>query len=167
MKKIRFISMVMLLAFVLMGAAFAGWSEDILINGSVATGNLDVTFSSATTDDEATTVDPGKDRNVGVTEATIGEGSKSISVTGTNAYPGYAATLTYKVANTGSIPVKITNAEITNVDGEITVVAADPANTVIDPGQEYTGTVTATVTDLAAELDNFSYTVTVKTAQWQ
>lgn len=170
MKKVKFISLVMVLSFVLMGVAFAAWTENITINGTVATGNYDVTFTSAASNDAGVTVDQGKDRNVGVTEATIAADSKSITVTGTNAYPGYNATLTYKVKNTGTIPVKVNAANVVipaASDGKITVTASDPAGVVLDPDGEYTGTVLATVTDAAAESTGYSYTVTVTTAQWQ
>ncbi|MGB9662125.1 MAG: hypothetical protein ACPL5F_08930 [Moorellaceae bacterium] len=167
MKKVRFISLALVLALALMGAAFAAWTETINVNGSVATGNYDVTFSSSSTNDEGTTVDPGLDKNVGQSVATLGADSKSITVTASNAYPGYNAIVTYKIKNTGTIPLKVNNAVITNTNAQITVTnEVDPAGQIIDPGQEFEAQVKHVVNDSAAETSTYTYSVAVNTVQW-
>ncbi|RDV82530.1 hypothetical protein [Ammonifex thiophilus] len=170
MKRAKFLSLVMVIALALMGAAYAAWTETININASVATGTYDVTFSSVSTNDVGDTVDPGADKNVGKTEATISEDAKTITVTAENTYPGYNAEVTYKIKNTGTIPLKVQSIEINIPEsdkGKIEVTnEQDIAGKVLDPGQEAEGKIKHVVTDNAVERASYSYTLKVNTIQW-
>ncbi|WP_027717940.1 hypothetical protein [Desulfovirgula thermocuniculi] len=166
MKKAKFAALLLVLAFALMGAAFAAWTETLNINGSVATGNLDVAFSSATSNDPQGTNDPDQNYDVGVTTATISDDQNTLTITAANTYPGYTATVTYKVKNTGSIPVKLTGVTVNNSHSQITVSATQPNNAIIPVGGEWEGTITHTVNDNAAENATYTYTATVNAVQF-
>ncbi|MDD2422214.1 MAG: hypothetical protein PHC60_08845 [Heliobacteriaceae bacterium] len=170
MKKVKFISVMLVLSFILMGAAYAAWTENIVINGTVATGDYDVTFSAATSNDPGVTVDPGLDKHVGTTDnPEVATDGKSITVTANNAYPDYNATINYTVKNTGTIPLKVTGLDITNYYSNQLTVAEEGATIVgeiIDAGAEISKEIKHTVLDGAAENSTYSYTVTVQTQQW-
>ncbi len=100
-------------------AAYAMWSETLKINIYANTGEVNVKWSSVSTNDEGNTTDPGHDKNVGKCEAEIindtsvsNEPFNKINITITNAYPCYNCTVTATVDNIGSIPVKLLSAKI-------------------------------------------------------
>ncbi|MTV50000.1 hypothetical protein GJ688_13550 [Heliobacillus mobilis] len=172
MKKIKFVGMTLALAFGVMGAGFAAWTEDIKVNAQVTTGTYDVLFSSITSDDDGTKTDPGMDKNVAKTEVTPASDNKSFGVTIDNAYPGYNSKVSYTVKNNGSIPIKITGSVLKNLDAAETaivdVVATDLKDKIVEPGQTIDGTITHTFknTDNNTEKQSIGYDVEVTTVQW-
>ena len=170
MKKIKFYSMTLLLVFALMGGAFAAWSENITVNGTVATGDCDAVFSLVSTNDEGTTIDQDEEKNVGATVANIESGNKNITCTVTNAYPGYNSTTTYTITNDGTVPIKVTGVGIVkNTGSETALTLTDeisPVNQVIDAGGSFVASVKQEVTASAEEISDYGYTLTVETDQW-
>ncbi|MDF9409005.1 MAG: hypothetical protein A4E52_00554 [Pelotomaculum sp. PtaB.Bin013] len=171
MKSVKTMSLVMLLALVLMGAAYAVWAEDITINGNVQTGYLDTVFTAATSNDPGVSVDPGKTLNVGRTEVptVIGaDGVKDIGVDVTNAYPGYNATVNYTIKNNGTIPVKVTEViDKSGNEAELSLASTLTPNTVIAAGATYNASIAHTLTDAAQQEQNYHYKVTITATQAQ
>ncbi|WP_286724922.1 hypothetical protein [Pelotomaculum sp. PtaB.Bin117] len=169
MKNVKLLSLVMVVALVLMGAAYAAWSEDITINGNVQTGYLDTVFTAAASNDTGTTVDPGKTIDAGRTEVptVIGaDGVKDFEVAVTNGYPGYNATVDYTIKNNGTIPVRVTEVvDKAGNDAELSLTSTLAANTVIAPGATYDASVTHAVTDAAQQEQTYHYKVTIIAAQ--
>jgi predicted ribosomally synthesized peptide with SipW-like signal peptide len=109
MKKVKFVALILVLAFGLIGGAYAAWTDQLFVNGTVATGDIDVVFTSAVSNDPGNTGDPGQPegKDVAATEVEIIDGGKALQVTVSNAYPGYVSKVDYCVTNNGSVPVKL------------------------------------------------------------
>ena len=124
MKKIRLISMVLVLAMGMLGVGPA-WADTVVAGETVMTGTDFVGIRNVSTDDPCGSLDPiwtGAEivtseenlascisTNNGETKCLNGETEFYDSVTETinNAYPSYAPTMTMEVANCGSIPVTV------------------------------------------------------------
>lgn len=171
MKKIKFISMVLVLCLALMGAAFAQWTEDITINGTVETAVFDLQFTAASTNDDNEPADPGKALDVAKTEADVITVGKSIDVDVTNAYPGYTATVSYTITNNSTIPVRITptltDASGGTISSDLTVTPSVlPAS--LAAGASHTGTIDISVnSDVTADDQNYSIKYNIKSEQIQ
>lgn len=116
------------------GFAYAHWSKTLYITGIVTTGEINVMFSNAWTNDPAGSDDPGLknaeyttvtvgeysdeyaatgdygyyDKNIAETTAeisTVEEDKDTLTITMSNAYPSYAPEIVFLVENDGSIPV--------------------------------------------------------------
>jgi len=118
----------LLLAFLmLIGIAYAAWSETLLINGTINTGALDWVFTNVghwdppnTLDHNGEQTDQGiitwwADKDVGYTEAEIVD-PHTINVTIHNAYPGYANDISAHIHVNGTIPLIFTKVIINGVE---------------------------------------------------
>jgi len=116
MKKIKFFVAILAVAIIAMGAAYAGWAEDLEIDGTVETGEVDLEWSSsriANSPDEV--------------EASADHTAETVTVTASNLYPvedlnaprSERVQLSATFRNEGTLPVKISDAsfELTS-DGE-------------------------------------------------
>lgn len=113
--------MLLMLALVTVGFAYAHWSQTLYIDGSVATGELDWEFVVASCeDDEIGEKDyncrdgfalPSPifwevDKDVGRTTVAIVD-PHTVTVTLTNVYPSYFTSVSVYAHNTGTIPLII------------------------------------------------------------
>ena len=132
MKKVKFIALILVLTLGLVGGAYASWTDALHVEGTVATGDIDVVFTDAVSNDPGETFDPacpeGDAKHVGATEVFLSDNGKTMTVTIDNAYPGYVSEIEYKVTNNGSVPVKLQSKEFN-------VVSGDPAGLEIDNGK--------------------------------
>jgi predicted ribosomally synthesized peptide with SipW-like signal peptide len=110
MKKVGMIVLALVIALGALGAGYAYWTQDLHINGSVATGNMSVIFTGGS----GTVVEPATSALT-----TVSASGKTATVTVTNAYPGYAFQVILNGTNNGTIPVKLLNATYTPVSGTI------------------------------------------------
>jgi len=127
------VAMAILLATV--GVGYGLWSERLVIDGTVHTGEVDVGFSGPYTYDfvlvngVAQYEPPEKDRFT-TCEAALydfdpnSDGLEGMTITVEGAYPGYYCVVYFDVSNIGSIPIKITrpiadenNAPFLYIDG--------------------------------------------------
>jgi len=175
-KKALGISALTLLVLVL-GAALAMWSETLLVNVEVNTGEVKVKWSEWYCSDEG--ADPqasgfhnreGKDVascDISV-EVRDDEGNPiKLLVTLDNAYPGYSVDIGLIVDNIGSIPVKLYDYKISDYDtSALSVSLSTPYDTQIEPKGSSTYTLHITVLQSAAELSTYTFEVELTFAQW-
>lgn len=157
------------------GFALAMWSETLLVNVTVETGEVDVEFSDWYCSD--TGPDPqalgfyneeGKD----VASCTIevesldDEGDViKLAVTLFNAYPGYTVDVYLIIDNIGSIPVKLFSSSV-EFDEPISAELIIPSDTQIHPGENSTYILRITIPQEAEELSTYAGEVTLVFAQW-
>jgi hypothetical protein len=111
MKKLGLICLVFLVALTIMGAAYAVWTQNLSVTGTVSTGTYIVTVAQ---NDTATAAnDSGPIGLSGTATVTIGPvtgtgTNAGFSVTIANGYPGLIVKVPYKIAQIGSVPAKVT-----------------------------------------------------------
>ena len=182
--KLLVLPAVVMLGLLMSGLAFAHWSEVLWIEGSVATGELDVELLSASSDDPPGSNDPGKDKDVGCTttelQDTDGDGDyDTVLVTITNAYPCYEVYVHFTVHNNGTIPAHFKGfgpqpsfAPINNYwqaslfDGAITVEAWDGYDEQFHPSDRHDYTLWIHVEQEAEESTTYEFTIEVWFDQW-
>jgi hypothetical protein len=132
MKKIGLIAIVVVLALGIIGVGYAAWSQSITVSGTANVGSFGVKFENAASNDAGTANDPSSagawtfsgtgvppytwsgtnlSQNVASTTGVITSVTKTndtLTITLTNAYPGYYGSIAADVLNTGSVPVKMT-----------------------------------------------------------
>jgi len=161
---------VLIIGLAVMAASYAQWTETLNVSGSVATGSLDAGFSACScSDSDGDGVYAGE----GIVSCELkdndGDGDNELAeISITNAYPGYKATCTLTIMNTGSIPLHVKSVNINNPNpDELSVsITDDPTCTILDAGETVTFGVEALVTENAAEESDYSFTVTVDIEQF-
>ncbi|MEM3923328.1 MAG: hypothetical protein QXZ48_03420 [Zestosphaera sp.] len=160
-----------------LGTALAMWSETLMINTTVNTGEVDVKWSEWWCSDEG--ADPqgegysnkeGKDvASCNVEVEVVDEEGDAIKllVTIDNAYPGYAVDVYLYVDNVGTIPVKLYDYMI-NIpeDTPLYVNLLIPEDTQIDPEGSGEYILHIEVLQEAEENSTYGFEVTLVFAQW-
>lgn len=165
MRKRWLITLAVVACMGLAGLALAWWTDALALNGTVQTGEVNVKFTAASTNDEGNSIDPDQDRNVASKEAQIVD-DKTVQFTITNGYPGYKAEGYATILNAGTIPVKVTAVNV-NKPLEVDVAVSGIAvGDVINPGDSVEITTDQTVTQAAEELSKYTYTVSLEFIQW-
>jgi hypothetical protein len=103
MKKIKLLSLTLVFALMLMGVAYAAWTDQLVLEATVATGIMDVNFMQGEEVDPAITASDYVDASVEFDPED--EGNDTLNVIIDNLYPGAVATLTFGVSNDSTIPV--------------------------------------------------------------
>jgi len=154
MKKAIGMFAALMVALAMTGVGFAWWTETLNIEGSVATGELNVDFNNpATSCDEEMTCE------VKVTDTTI-------TVDINNAYPCGSCVVTFDIQNTGTIPAKVMAIDISN-DAELDVELENiVVGNIIGVGGSKTCTLTVHVNENAQELSEYTFTVTIDFGQF-
>lgn len=170
---------VLMLAALLMafGSALAMWSETIRINTYIHTGEVRVAFGGWQVNDNGS--DPqcegydnseGKDvAHIYVTPERYDEQNNTIklNVTIVNAYPGYCAMVAFNVTNIGTIPVKLLNATIINLNTTALYAKLGiPKDTQIHSNENGTYSLIIGVKQAAEETTTYSFEVQLVFAQW-
>ncbi len=162
MKKVGVVFLALLVGLGLAAATYAYWSDSLSISGTVSTGNLDVQFADSSASDNEDAYDVAS-----VTCEILDE--KTAKITVDNAYPGYEATCSFDVENTGTIPAKIKDTSVNNPNTEISVDyswSGLDANNVLAVGGTATLDVVTTVTEDAAEDSTYTYTISIDVGQF-
>jgi len=141
---------------VILGVAFATWTETAHININVATGYIDLDFTSVTN----TACSPYMTCTAGTptNSAPGNDDAPSVDLTLDKAYPGATATYQIEVYNDGTIPVNV----VCSVSGDSQLtVTLSATNFSLDVGHSYTLVVDISVaTSGVAEETSYSATVT-------
>ncbi|MEM4570153.1 MAG: hypothetical protein QXE66_02465 [Desulfurococcaceae archaeon] len=157
------------------GFALAMWSETLLVNVTVETGEVDVKFSDWYCSD--TGPDPqaegyhneeGKDvASCSIEIERVDEEGDVIKllVKLDNAYPGYTVDVYLIIDNIGTIPVKLYSSSV-EFDEPIHADLIVPENTQIHPGENSTYILRITITQEAEELTTYEGFVELVFAQW-
>lgn len=114
MKKSVFVVFVLVASIMLMGAGYAYWTDQIVINNNVTTGNLEVKIDKPTADEMRYFSDPSyayAAEYVQIQAAPTPD-NKAFDVKIDNLYPGADATYVYTIKNTGTIPAVIDNINV-------------------------------------------------------
>jgi hypothetical protein len=155
--------MTLVIALASLGTSYACWSQDLTIKGAIDTGEVDVAFGKAVSNDPRGETDPGYDKDVATTEVT-GAFSDKLTVSITNAYPCYTSSVEFTVRNKGTIPVKIKSINIDSPEE----ISADV--TTLKVGKEIRkwrkGVLHIHVNKDAGENENYVFNVTITAEQW-
>lgn len=161
----RLLALCLIAAFALTGVAYAWWTDTLVINGAVATGDIDPIFTAAVAEDAGNAVDPDTTMNVGKTTATIESGAKTLTITVENAYPGYNSDVDYTIKNQGTVPVKL-RAITPTVDSDLTLANNAAVGVIIGAGDSKTFKLNHTVGSNAAEKTSYTYKVQLDFGQF-
>jgi predicted ribosomally synthesized peptide with SipW-like signal peptide len=108
--------MVLVIMLALLGVGYALWSDTLVIEGTVNTGEVDMAFSPCATNDSGTANDPGYTKHVascacarsdGTIENPSDDGYDQLNITITDGYPSYSCNVTYDMSNIGTVPVHL------------------------------------------------------------
>lgn len=160
-----------------LATAYAMWSETLKINVAINTGEVAVEWSDWACSDTGPDPqapgfnnDEGKDVAQCIIEPEVYDDEGNViklNVTIVNAYPGYQPELYFLVDNIGTIPVKLLNYTISDVNTTALDVAfTTPEDTQIHPGGDSTYGMTVTVLQEAEENATYTFEVTLVFAQW-
>lgn len=174
MKTIKTLVPVLIVLSVL-ASAIAMWSETLMVNVTVETGEVDVKFSSwscsdAGPDPQAEGFHNEEGKNVATCSIDVErydeEGDTvKLLVELNNAYPGYTVNITLEIENIGTIPVKLYSSDV-SFDSPIEAVLIIPMDTQIDPGGKATYVLRITILQEAEELSEYTGEVELVFAQW-
>jgi hypothetical protein len=111
MKKLGLVCLVFLVTLSIMGAAYAAWTQNLSISGTVSTGTYIVTVEQdppATATYQSVQVPLNGTATISIGPVTGTGANAGFSVTIANGYPGLIVKVPYKIAQTGSVPAKVT-----------------------------------------------------------
>ena len=157
MKKILVLGLVLILGLAVVGAGYAGWTQNLYINGTVSTGTVDVEWSAA----DGTLLNDGTATGTALISTVSADNDDMVTITVLNAYPGYTGSAELTATNTGSIPVTLA----TSGSGAGFSISDDPLVTVAASGGTYVYTVSvalpddATVPEDTVNAYSVSYTI--------
>lgn len=113
MKKTKLIALTMVVALMMVGAGYAAWSDQLVVQGTVDTGRLDVQFVNISNDLE---VDPDFHMNGRVDYEDVGDELMNKAVVTVNeVYPGSEFEVNLRVKNNSTMPVKLRAESISEV----------------------------------------------------
>lgn len=160
-----------------LGTALAMWSEELKINTTVNTGEVDVKWSDWWCSDEGPDpqgegYDNSEEKDVASCDVSVeivdeeGDAIKLL-VTLNNTYPGYSVDVYLVVDNVGTIPVKLYEYSIEEPEEPLILSLTIPEDTQIDPGYNATYILHVEVLQEAEENTTYGpYEITLVFAQW-
>ncbi len=159
MKKRNIVVVVLVIALLLMGSAYALWTDSVVVEVTAQSATMDVQIVERT-ESVTTTSSYGVNTALGTpSPATIDVSAPTAAVSEsiTNFIPGDTVTLTYKIMNTGSIDVLLTGVNISFPGTAQTLQALTQLNWTID---EYVGTTLTDSTSGSGTLSSIATSVT-------
>ena len=169
MKKIGLICLTLVMALGIMGVGYALWSEDLLITGTVATGDIGAVWSVEAYGDNETA-----EKNVSDCVAT-GAGTDTLVVAITGAYPCIGYYVDWNIEGTGSVPIHFTAPvfDMSNMPAGATFTFTEMDGTPIvwstvqlHDGDILLGKLTVHLDNTAEELTNYSFSATLTYGQY-
>jgi hypothetical protein len=120
MKKLGLICLVVLIALSLMGAAYAVWTQNLNITGTVNTGTYIINITETCPNLSSPTAYYNSSVYSGTTATfsagtvtTSGSGAGISGITIHNGFPGLSYEIPYTITCAGSVPAKISNVQLT------------------------------------------------------
>jgi hypothetical protein len=144
------------------GAGYALWSETLYIEGTVYTGEVNVTIAAG---DSWDTEPPEKDVS-NISCYTIDD---TLFVLVQNAYPCIDYYQNFTINNTGTIPVKLGPLNITYNElpsGHILEITPDSNDTQLEPDEEFLGAIHIHLDNNATENTTYLFEADVTAYQW-
>ena len=140
-----FIVLVIMLA--LLGVGYALWSDTLVIDGTVHTGEVDMAFSPCETNDPGEGDDPGYWKHVASCECGQSDGSlddqydngfDQMDITIEGGYPSYSCEVSYDMSNIGTVPVHLYSVLADYDPGALDVVQScvDGQEGIVEPGYQ-------------------------------
>lgn len=173
------ITIIMLLVLATAGVAYGLWSEELIIDGTVNTGNVDVEFSGPYFVNEYVKI--GKYfyhepwwKDVTTCEAFLGDYAPEdgdvgefLTVNVTGAYPGYYCSVMFDIHSSGTVPVHVTRPM--QVDGPdwVNVHTCYPNWVQLHEGDSVYGWVVITFDNYMGVEENGEYTFAFDIDAWQ
>lgn len=123
MKKFKFLILMLYLALMIIGVGYAYWSDSLIVNATVNTGELSVRFEEGELgglkfpDLKASKYVLNKDIKIG-NEDTILTDDNAATVNFQSLYPGAWAAFRLKAINSGTIPIKISDVDFGEFSGD-------------------------------------------------
>jgi hypothetical protein len=152
------------LALGTLGVGYALWFEDLVIEGTVMTGEVDVCIVSIAADD--TGIDPGNTKDVAWVETAIVD-CNTATITVHDAYPCYHTYVHFTSHVGGTVPVHLDYITIDNPgDPCITVDAWDSLGEQRHPGENADNTIYLHVEQCATQGITYTFTVTFEYVQY-
>ncbi|MCF8020536.1 MAG: hypothetical protein K9L62_14215 [Vallitaleaceae bacterium] len=109
MKKSRLIALGLVLTMMLMGSAYAAWTQTVDVNATIETGDLEVMVAKV--GDRSGVIPTAQNQDDDGVEFApdfeLTTADSSITIEGSNFFPGASGVAVFTVENTGSIPVDI------------------------------------------------------------
>lgn len=160
MKKVKLLTLVLVLAFAVTGMAYAYWTQTLAVSGTVSTGNLDLAWNGL---EEFTRVEQNGDY-ANATIAVNPRSNKIIDVTISNAYPGWQGKFNVGYTNLGTVPGKIDSVKVVNLPRQLTLnTDGIPVGALVEYDRTITGNFLVTVRpELGNETMNETYTFSVE-----
>jgi hypothetical protein len=106
MKKTKILMLVLVISIMAMGAGYAYWSEVLIVNNTISTGELRVEFTKSESFDYDNKI-PFLNNYLTVSDKRT-ENNHKIEFKITDIYPGSGAFLGFKIENKGTVPAKAT-----------------------------------------------------------
>jgi len=158
LNRIGVLAMALLLALGAMGTAYGAWSDEIYIQSTITTGDIDAGLACGTCWEEPDT--PG-------TDIDCTGGSMTLNIDVTSALEGVDYYCNFNVSNTGSLPVKIETMNLTDLSPGVAEAIEDLIEgTVIDPGTSATGKVHIHLTSDKQVGQDLAFTLSVSVERW-
>ncbi|AFA38817.1 hypothetical protein Pogu_0790 [Pyrobaculum oguniense TE7] len=140
---------------VILGVAFATWTEEATIQVNAATGYIDADFTSVV----VTSTSPYVSASATASGSDSGnDGAPSLTVSISNAYPGAQVEVYFEIYNDGTIPIEFTSCSASGDTGMLTVsgLPSTPFTLAIGDSESVTLTITAGAVD---EEDTYDVTI--------
>jgi len=159
LNRIGVLAMALLLALGAMGTAYGAWSDEIYIQSTITTGDIDAGLACSTCWEEPDT--PGTDIDCTKTA------SMTLVIDIDDALEGVDYYCNFIVSNTGSLPIKIKNLNITDISPGVAEAIEDLIEgTVIDPLSSATGKVHIHLTSDKQVGQDLAFTLSVSVERW-
>ncbi len=125
MKKTKFLALVLVASIMLMGAGYAYWTDTLTIENTVATGNLDVTFTDLNVltydnydiDPKELTDDTYMKADIHIVNEENGDENDMLKIAAPQLFPDCAVKVSSTIKNNSTIPINFYAIDYT-VDGE-------------------------------------------------
>jgi len=160
--KIGIVFLVLVLALGALGVGYARWAENLSLEGTVNTGNINAIWSIEAVGDSEP---EGKDVS-SISAVIVGD---TLEVTITGAYPCIDYWVDFNIESTGSVPIHLGSlvpGVSTLPAGTTVLITPDPLGTQLHLGNIFLGTLTVHLYNDAEELTNYTFSYSIEYAQY-